>query len=148
MILQAGERGQPLLQRPGSLRVRTHTDADNDHTTANAGTVSVRACAPAPREQLPGQPRLVDFPDELRRRLRRQDALVGAIALLLLAVAAVALTYVYWDGGRQFESTDDAFIAGRQFPTVSRAVLAPSGYSTAKHLVAPTTKARLGCVPV
>jgi hypothetical protein len=125
MTLEAGKRGQPpLLQRPGPLGVRTHADGDNDHTTANARTVSVRACGPAPQERLRDKRLIVDFPDELRRRLRRQDALVGAIALLLLAVAAVALTYVYWDGGRHFESTDDAFIAGRQFPMVARAMLA------------------------
>ena len=31
-----------------------------------------------------------------RRRLRQQEASVGAIAVLLLAVAAVAVTYLYY----------------------------------------------------
>jgi hypothetical protein len=33
---------------------------------------------------------------KLRRLLRRQEAPVGAIAMLLLAVATVAVTYVYY----------------------------------------------------
>jgi hypothetical protein len=34
--------------------------------------------------------------DKLRRRLRRQEALVGGIAVLLLAVATVAVTFLYY----------------------------------------------------
>ena len=34
--------------------------------------------------------------EKLRRRLRRQEAPVGAIAVLILAVAAVAVTYLYY----------------------------------------------------
>jgi len=33
---------------------------------------------------------------KIRRRLRRQEAPVGAIAVLILAVAAVAVTYLYY----------------------------------------------------
>ena len=35
----------------------------------------------------------------------------GLIALLVAGAAA----YVYWDNSSHFESTDDAFIAARQF---------------------------------
>jgi hypothetical protein len=140
MTFETEERGQPLLrERPRLLAVRTRAVADNDQTTADPGTDSVRAREPAPQEWLRGKRLLVDFlpgyedkpaehhwktVDELHRRLRQQDALVGAIALLLLAVAVVALSYVCWDGGRHFESTDDAFIARRQFPMVAHAILA------------------------
>jgi hypothetical protein len=91
---------------------------DNDQTTAHARTDSVRACGPAPQERLRGDGRVVDFApkhdrkieDELYRRLRRQDALVFAIGLLLLAVAAAA-TYLYWDFARPFMATDDHILA-------------------------------------
>jgi hypothetical protein len=34
--------------------------------------------------------------DKLRWRLRRQEALIGGIAVLLLAVATMAVTYLYF----------------------------------------------------
>lgn len=46
----------------------------------------------------------------------RQRLLVGGSLLVLAAVA----TYIYWDNGSHFESTDDAFIAARQFAITSR----------------------------
>jgi hypothetical protein len=106
---------------------------DSHQTTADARTESVRAREPAPQERLRGDGPVVDFPpkhdrkieDELYRRLRRQDALVFAIGLLLLAVAAAA-TYLYWDYARPFVATDDPFLAARQFPIVVRTIPAPS----------------------
>ena len=64
--------------------------------------------------------------DQVRRSwLRRHPVLapVGFIALILAASAG----YLYWDYGAHFESTDDAFIAARQF------AIAPKvpGYVTA-----------------
>jgi hypothetical protein len=102
-------------------------------TTADARTDSVRARGPAPQERLRGNGRVVDFPpkhdrkieDELYRHLRRQDELVFAIGLLLLAVAAAA-TYLYWDYARPFVATDDPFLAARQFPIVVRTIPPPS----------------------
>jgi hypothetical protein len=106
---------------------------DNDQTNAEARTDSVRASGPAPQERHSGTGRVVDFPlkhdrkieDELYRRLRRQDALVFAIGLLLLAVAAGAI-YLYWDYARPFVATDDPFLAARQFPIAVRTVATPS----------------------
>jgi hypothetical protein len=105
----------------------------NDQTTADARTDSVRARGPVPQDRLRATGRVVDFPpkhdrkieDELYRRLRRQDALVFAIGLLLLAVAATA-TYLYWDYARPFVATDDPFLAARQFSTVVRTIPASS----------------------
>ena len=56
--------------------------------------------------------------------LRRPFAVVGGLILLFVALPA---GYVYWDYASHFESTDDAFIAARQF------TIAPKvpGYLTA-----------------
>src|ERR1700749_2026260 len=52
--------------------------------------------------------------DEPRRGIlrRRPLAFVGGLFLLFLALPA---GYLYWDYAAHFESTDDAFIAARQF---------------------------------
>jgi hypothetical protein len=137
MTLGTEERFPTTLpQPPRLLAVRTRAVGDNDQT-ADPWADSVRARGPAPQERLRAKRLRVDFlpgyedtpaehdrtaKDELRRRLRRKDALVAVIALLLLAVAAVAVTYLYWDYGRHFELTDDAFIAGLQFPMVAPAM--------------------------
>jgi membrane fusion protein (multidrug efflux system) len=81
--------------------------------------------------------------DEPRRgMLRRPFAVVGGLILLFLALPA---GYVYWDYASHFESTDDAFIAARQF------TIAPKvpGYLTAvpvtdnEHVVAGQVIARI-----
>jgi hypothetical protein len=106
---------------------------DNNLTTAEARTDSVRARGQAPQERLCGNGRVADFQpkhdpkseDELYRRLRQQDKLVFAVGLLLLAVGAAAI-YLYWDHARPFVATDDPFLAARQFPIVVRTIPAPS----------------------
>lgn len=55
-----------------------------------------------------------DVKDGPSRRLRM--LLIGGSAL----AAAVIITYVYWDNGSHYESTDDAFIAARQYAVTSR----------------------------
>ena len=52
--------------------------------------------------------------DRPRRGVLRRRPLVVAGALLL-AVATAVPGYLYWDYGQHFESTDDSFIAARQF---------------------------------
>ena len=56
----------------------------------------------------------------------RRHALAFALGLLLFALAAPA-GYLYWDNSRHFETTDDAFIAARQFSIAPKV----SGYITA-----------------
>jgi hypothetical protein len=129
----------------GALRVI----GGNDQTTADARTDSVCARGPAPQERLRGDGRVVDFlpkhdrriEDQLYRRLRRQDALVFAIGLLLLAVAAAA-TYLYWDYARPFVATDDPFLAARQFPVDARPVPVSSRQELTRNDTpgAPTSK--------
>ena len=76
-----------------------------------------RQAEPAEKEAKPGQQPVAkeEKPDEKPRKgfLRRHPVLapVGLIALLLAAAAG----YLYWDHTSHFESTDDAFIAARQF---------------------------------
>jgi membrane fusion protein, multidrug efflux system len=76
-----------------------------------------RQAEPAEKEAKPGQQPVAkeEKPDEKPRKgfLRRRPVLapVGLIALLLAAAAG----YLYWDHTSHFESTDDAFIAARQF---------------------------------
>jgi membrane fusion protein (multidrug efflux system) len=82
--------------------------------------------------------------DEPRRGIlrRRPFAFVGGLILLFVALPA---GYVYWDYASHFESTDDAFIAARQF------TIAPKvpGYLTAvpvtdnQHVVAGQVIARI-----
>ena len=51
-----------------------------------------------------------------------------ALSLGALLLASVALGgYIYWDNASHFESTDDAFIAARQFAVAPKI----SGYITA-----------------
>jgi membrane fusion protein (multidrug efflux system) len=82
--------------------------------------------------------------DEPRRSIlrRRPFAFVGALILLFVALPA---GYLYWDYASHFESTDDAFIAARQF------TIAPKvpGYLTAvpvtdnEHVVTGQVIARI-----
>jgi membrane fusion protein (multidrug efflux system) len=82
--------------------------------------------------------------DEPRKGMprRRPFAFVGGLILLFVALPA---GYLYWDYASHFESTDDAFIAARQF------TIAPKvpGYLTAvpvtdnEHVVAGQVIARI-----
>src|SRR5271155_3729636 len=88
-----------------------------------------RPTQPAEKEANPGeQPAAKDEkPSEKPRKgfLRRHPVLapVGLVALLLVAAAG----YLYWDHTSHFESTDDAFIAARQFAIAPKV----AGYITA-----------------
>jgi len=84
---------------------------------------------PAKPAEKPGQPPDAqgEKPGEKPRKgfFRRHPVLgpVGLMALLLTAAAG----YLYWDYGSHFESTDDAFIAARQFAIAPQV----AGYVTA-----------------
>jgi hypothetical protein len=119
-----------LPKRPRPPVARMRAVGDNDHTTADVETGVLRSRGAVPQDRLRGKLRVVDLAeaernsppeldrridDALRHRLRRQDALVLVIGLLLLTLAA-ALTCLYWNDARPFPATDDAFIAARQIP--------------------------------
>jgi membrane fusion protein (multidrug efflux system) len=64
--------------------------------------------------------------DKPREGFLSRHPIAVVIGLILLAAVAVA-GYVYWDNARHFESTDDAFIAARQFAVAPKV----SGYIAA-----------------
>src|SRR5437899_9054752 len=64
--------------------------------------------------------------DEPRGGLLRRHPRAFALGLLAVAVVS-ACGYLYWDYAEHFESTDDAFIAARQFAVEPKI----SGYLTA-----------------
>ena len=127
---------------------------------ADAGNDWLRMRAPIPGDQAPSGPQLEALtperenrpvePVDVERRYqrpksvlrRRPFALAGGLILLLVALPA---GYLYWDYSSHFESTDDAFIAARQF-AVSPKI---SGYLTAvpvtdnQHLAAGQVIARI-----
>jgi len=96
---------------------------------ADPAAKTERPAKPAEKEGEPGQRADAqrEKPGEKPRKswLRRHPVLtpVGLVALLLAAVAG----YLYWDHTSHFESTDDAFIAARQFAIAPQV----AGYVTA-----------------
>jgi membrane fusion protein, multidrug efflux system len=79
--------------------------------------------------------------DQPRRRFPRRAFVFGLFPLIVVSVAG----FLYWDYDRRFESTDDAFIAARQFAIAPKV----SGYLTAvpvtdnQHVAAGDVIARI-----
>jgi membrane fusion protein, multidrug efflux system len=105
-----------------------------DRPAADLGEDAVRARRPAPTQE-PAEdrrskdtpPLQPDHPDEehgVHGRFLRRHALALGLALFIPAAAA---GYLYWDSARHFQSTDDSFIAARQFAIQPKV----SGYITA-----------------
>jgi membrane fusion protein, multidrug efflux system len=131
----------------------------NPALSADAGTEFVRARMPAPQPKPHNESpvrRVIDAPplhgddrpdqDEGRKNRRagflRRGLLALALPLLLVTAAA---GYLYWDYARHFQSTDDAFIAARNFSLAPKV----SGYITAvpvtdnQHVAAGAVIARI-----
>lgn len=81
---------------------------------------------PEPEEKVARGPQPAGADDKSRRGWLRRHPLVLALCLLFLVLAAPA-GYLYWDYAAHFETTDDAFIAARQFSIAPQV----SGYVTA-----------------
>jgi membrane fusion protein (multidrug efflux system) len=129
---------------------------EGERSTTDFG--QLRARAPAPREVPPDERRIVEVPpkreeppeqdreraDDPRRGVLRRHPFEFAIGLVLF-ILATAGGYLYWDYARHFESTDDAFVAARQFPIAPKV----SGYITAvpvtdnQHVAAGDVIARI-----
>ncbi|HEX3410876.1 MAG TPA: HlyD family secretion protein [Stellaceae bacterium] len=98
------------------------------------GRAPAREKRPSPARRIPEPsfepeadlgPRGREAGDETRKSWLRRHPIAVALGLLLLAIT-VPVGYLYWDYTSHFESTDDAYIASRQF------AIAPevSGYIT------------------
>jgi membrane fusion protein (multidrug efflux system) len=100
----------PEAERPAEAPEKTEAPAEPAEKTERPAEPSEQEAKPgqepASKEKRPGEKPRKGF-------LRRHPVLapVGLIALLLTAAAG----YLYWDHTSHFESTDDAFIAARQF---------------------------------
>jgi membrane fusion protein (multidrug efflux system) len=106
----------------------------------DAGDDDVRARGPAPQQQPSDEYLVVDSPplhddqpdrdghsgDEPHTGLLRRGPIAVALGLALSVVVAAA-GYLYWDNAGRFETTDDAFVAARQFAIAPKV----SGYITA-----------------
>lgn len=129
-----------------------------DRSPAEAKNDAVRARAPAPQEQPSEEPDVVESPplhdaqpadsteqgDKRRPGFLKRHPFAVALALVLAAPVAAG-AYLYWDDARHFESTDDSFIAARQFAIQPKV----AGYITAvpvtdnQHVAAGTVIARI-----
>src|SRR5580692_3772688 len=130
----------PEAERPADVPDKTAPPAEPAEKTE-------RPAEPAEKEAKPGQQPAAkeEKPSEKPRKgfLRRRPLMAGAGLIALLAAGAA--TYVYWDSASHFESTDDAFIAARQFAIAPKV----SGYVTEvpvtdnQHVVAGQIIARI-----
>jgi membrane fusion protein (multidrug efflux system) len=93
-----------------------------------------------------GHPEPDEAPKHFARRrglLRLRPFASGLAVLVLISVGAAG--YLYWDNAKHFESTDDSFIAARQFAIQAKV----SGYLTAvtitdnQHVVAGEVIAKI-----
>jgi membrane fusion protein, multidrug efflux system len=113
------EAEQPAAERPVETPDRPAKPDEKTESPAK----------PAEKEAEPGdqQASKEKKPDEKPRKnfLRRHPLMAGAGLVALLVAGAAA--YVYWDHSSHFESTDDAFIAARQFAIAPKI----AGYVTA-----------------
>jgi membrane fusion protein (multidrug efflux system) len=137
-----GEQSQLEHPRPQSSRRPLSAPIGNDLSSANVEKDLARARAPTAKERTPGERRVVELPQPAPQedqqpkqptgsnfsrgaRLLQHFALV--IGLILFAVVLTMGGYLYWDYAQHFQTTDDAFIATRQFPIAPKV----SGYITA-----------------
>jgi membrane fusion protein (multidrug efflux system) len=111
---EAPEDGSPAAERP----------VETPDRPAEPGEKSERPAKPAEKEGEPSdqpaskeeKPAAKDEkpPEKPRKNLLRRHPLMAGAGLVALLIAGVA-AYVYWDNSSHFESTDDAFVAARQF---------------------------------
>jgi membrane fusion protein (multidrug efflux system) len=114
-------RAPPAETPPADERPVETPDTDRP---AEPGEKTERPAKPAEKEGEPAdQPASKEEklaakdekpPEKPRKSFLRRHPLMAGAGLIALLVAGAA-AYVYWDNSSHFESTDDAFIAARQF---------------------------------
>jgi membrane fusion protein (multidrug efflux system) len=163
---EGGDHAEELLQEhPDDEQVartwpRRSGSDDRQVLTAQVVTAdAVRAREPAPRQDPADEPPNIDSPplhddrhpdqdderaDATRAGFWRRHPYAVALGLFVCAFAAAG-GYLYWNYAEHFESTDDAFIAARQFAIQPKV----SGYITAvpvtdnQHVAAGDVIARI-----
>jgi membrane fusion protein, multidrug efflux system len=130
-----GELSQLALQR----RQPSETRAIGNESASDSAKQSMRAGVPL-RQERPGERHLREVPrvpedsrleqnpesgDAPRRSLLRHP--LAFVLGLFLLIPALMTGYLFWDYSRHFQSTDDAFVAARQFSIAPKV----SGYITA-----------------
>jgi membrane fusion protein, multidrug efflux system len=129
-LLERGQSPSPTSSYP--QEIDRHSDIGEDST---------RARGPVPQEHPSDEHPVVDSPplhdvqhsdqdgqpaDQRRAGMLRRHPFASAVGLLL-CIPIAAGGYLYWDNAQRFESTDDSFIAARQFaiaPQVSGTITA------------------------
>ncbi|HEY1881193.1 MAG TPA: HlyD family secretion protein [Caulobacteraceae bacterium] len=109
----------PEAERPAEAPEKIERPAEKAERPPGPSEQEAKpAQQPASKEEKPsGKPR--------KSFLRRHPLMAGVGLIALLAACAAG--YVYWESASHFESTDDAFIAARQFAIAPKI----SGYVTA-----------------
>jgi membrane fusion protein (multidrug efflux system) len=143
MALEAQQQRDRDQHGPGEISPRPRGRGGSrwpvDDPRSAQAEDSPRARAPTPPERAPNKRRIVEVPPEREERpeqdrergdapgrgLLRRHPFAFVIGLVLFILAAAG-GYLYWDYARHFESTDDAFVAARQFPIAPKV----SGYIT------------------
>jgi membrane fusion protein, multidrug efflux system len=137
------DQAEQLLQEPPDdeevARTWQRESGSDDRQVVTAD--AVRARQPAPQEHPADERPAVDSPplhedrhpdqddehaDETRAGFLRRHPFAVAFGLVVCALATAG-GYLYWDNTRYFASTDDSFIAARQFALQPKV----SGYITA-----------------
>jgi membrane fusion protein, multidrug efflux system len=140
------EAERPDFPFPGSesdrRRVRTETNSPSGRRSLERGDQPVtepkERPATQPKDRPAAEPKAppsqaegkAGEPDQAEQKKRRnwfrRHPIGAALGVLFLALVG-AIGYVYWDYSSHFESTDDAFIAARQFAIAPQV----AGYVTA-----------------
>ncbi len=130
--LDRGEQSSPELPPVTSGQATSTgprgTDGEKNSITARSRPVE-RRIVELPPERDPEHPQedqqRREHPDGSSKGILRRHPLRSFLALALFGMAS-GLGYLYWDYARHFETTDDAFVAARQFSIAPKV----SGYVT------------------
>jgi membrane fusion protein (multidrug efflux system) len=126
-VLESDEPELEELESPQSVPGSLH--APNRESPKPEARVLLRQQSPAARQSVPAEPEGRQPPPigkQHRNSVLRRRPIVSAIGAVLLAFA-LGGGYLYGDYTSHFQSTDDAFIAARQFSLAPKV----SGYLTA-----------------
>lgn len=113
--------GGPVGRSVGEDDQSAETARHDQEDAPKTEPAETQQAEPGADQQDKGHAQSEDKPGRKSRRRRR--LLIGASLLAVVAVGA----YIYWDDSNRYESTDDAFIAARQFAIATRV----AGYVTA-----------------